>query len=172
MKLNPTNCAFDVKSGKFLGMMISQRGIEANPYKIQPILDMQPSKSINDVQKLTGRVAALGRFMSRLGDKCLHFFSVLKKVKNFTWTYECQKAFGELKEYLAHPPLLENPTPSELLFLYLDVSEQAISAVLIKNEYKVQKHVYYVSKVLHGAKLNYSKVEKFALTLIMTTRKL
>ena len=87
MKLNPSKCAFGVSSGKFLGFMFSQRGIEANPDKIQAILDMEPTKNIKEVQSLTERVAALNRFVSKATDKCLPFFKVLRKA--FEWTDEC-----------------------------------------------------------------------------------
>ena len=73
MKSNPAKCAFGVGSGIFLGLMVSKWGIEANPDKIKAILDMEPPKSVKDVQKLTGRVAALGRFVSKSGDMCLPF---------------------------------------------------------------------------------------------------
>ena len=82
MKLNPEKCAFGVGSGKFLGYMVSRRGIEANPEKIQAILDMQPPKGIKEVQRLTGRIVALNRFISRATDKCLPFFKTLKKSFN------------------------------------------------------------------------------------------
>jgi hypothetical protein len=88
MKLNPSKCAFGVYSGKFLGFMVLQRGIEANPDKIKAILDMQPPKTTKEVQGLTGRVATLNRFVSRSTDKCPPFFKNLKKA--FTWTDECQ----------------------------------------------------------------------------------
>ena len=104
MKLNPSKCAFGVSSGKFLGFMVSQRGIEANPDKIQAILDMEPLKNIKEVQSLTGRVAALNRFVSKATEKCLPFFKVLKKA--FEWTDECRKAFQDLKDYLTTTPLL------------------------------------------------------------------
>uniref|UniRef100_A0A2N9ED79 Uncharacterized protein n=1 Tax=Fagus sylvatica TaxID=28930 RepID=A0A2N9ED79_FAGSY len=96
MKLNPSKCAFGVYSGKFLGFMVSQRGIEANPDKIKAILEMQPPKTTKEVQRLTGRVAALNRFMSRSTDKCLPFFKTLKKA--FVWTDECQQAFEGTQE--------------------------------------------------------------------------
>ena len=78
MKLNPSKCAFGVSSGKFLGFMVSQRGIEANLEKIQALLDMESSKSIREVQRLTGRVVALNQFFSRATDKCLPFFKILR----------------------------------------------------------------------------------------------
>ena len=86
MKLNPSKCAFGVPSGKFLGFMVSHRGIEENPDKIQAILDMKPPQNIKEAQSLTGRVAALNRFVSKATDKCLPFFKVLKKA--FEWTDE------------------------------------------------------------------------------------
>ena len=86
MKLNPNKCAFGVLSGKFLGFMVSHRGIEANPNKIQAILDMKPSRNNKEVQSLTGRVATLNKFVSKAIDKCFPFYKVLKKV--FEWTNE------------------------------------------------------------------------------------
>ena len=80
-----------------MGFMVSQRGIEAYPDKIQAILDMEPSKSIKEVQSLTGQVAALNRFVSKATDKCLPFFKVLRKA--FEWTDECQRAFQDLKNF-------------------------------------------------------------------------
>ena len=104
MKLNPSKCAFGVASGKFLGFMVSHRGIEANPKKIKAILDMKSPQSIKEVQSLTGRVTALNMFVSKATDRCLPFFKVLKKA--FEWTDECQRAFQDLKTYLVTAPLL------------------------------------------------------------------
>ena len=148
MKLNPSKCTFGVASGKFLGFMVSHRGIEANPKKIKEILDIKPSQNIKEVQSLTGRVAALNRFVSKATDKCLPFFRVLKKA--FEWTDECQKAFQDLKMYLVAAPLLSPSLMGEELFLYLAVTPHAVSSALIREEGKVQKPVYYTSKALIG----------------------
>ena len=91
MKLNPSKCAFGVASGKFLGFMVSQRGIEANLKKVQAILNMTSPKTVKEVQKLTGRIAALNRFVSKATDKCLPFFKTLKQA--FAWTDECETTF-------------------------------------------------------------------------------
>ena len=79
MKLNPSKCVFGVASGKFLGFMMSQRGIEANPEKVQDIIDMASPRIVKEVQNLMGRVATLNRFVSRATDKCLPFFKTLKQ---------------------------------------------------------------------------------------------
>ena len=79
MRLNPSKCVFGVASGKFLGFMVSQRGIEANPEKVRAIIDMTSPRTVKEVQKLTGRIAALNRFVSKTIDKCLPFFKTLKQ---------------------------------------------------------------------------------------------
>ncbi|KAL0394875.1 UNVERIFIED_CONTAM: Pro-Pol polyprotein [Sesamum latifolium] len=83
LKLNPAKCAFGVQRGRFLGFMVTQRGIEANPLKIKAILDMKTLACINKVQRLTGRIAALSCFISKSAEKCLPFFKILRKMKTF-----------------------------------------------------------------------------------------
>ena len=78
---------FEVTAGKFLGFMVSQRGIEANPDKIKAIVEMVPPKNMKEMQSLNGKVAAQNRFISRAMDKCLPFFCTLKK--SFEWTAKC-----------------------------------------------------------------------------------
>src|SRR3954465_2707464 len=73
MKLNPQKCVFGVASGKFLGFMVTSRGIEANPDKIQAILNMQEPRTLHDIQKLSGRLAALSRFLSKGAERSLPF---------------------------------------------------------------------------------------------------
>ena len=101
MKLNPAKCAFGVSAEKFLGFIVKHRGIEANPDKIKVVLDMSSPSGIKEVQRLTGRIAALSRFVSRASDKCQPFFQVLKKA--FQWDTKCEEAFSALKTYLSSP---------------------------------------------------------------------
>ena len=135
MKLNPGKCTFGVTRRKFLGFMVSQRGIEANLDKILVIMEMAPPRNVKEVQSLNGKIVALNRFVSRATDKCLPFFRTLKK--SFAWTTECQQAFEELKAYLSAPPLLSPSQPGEELFLYLVVSPAIVNAALIREEEKV-----------------------------------
>ena len=170
MKLNPSKCAFGVSLGKFLGFMVSQRGIEANPDKIQAILNMEPPKNIKEVQSLTGLVTALNKFVSKVTDKCLPFFKVLRKA--FEWTDKCQKVFQDLKDYLTTAPLLSPSMQGKELYLYLAVSPHAVSSALIREEGKVQKPMYYTSRALRGVEGRYPLIKKLAFALITTSRKL
>ena len=95
MKLNPAKCTFGVSARKFLGFIVNNRGIEANPDKLKVVLDMPPPSNIKEVQRLTGRIAALSRFVSKVNDKCQPFFKVLKKA--FQWDARCEEAFTALK---------------------------------------------------------------------------
>jgi hypothetical protein len=93
-KLNSKKCVFGVPSGKLLGFIISQRGIEANPEKISTITSMKAPTCIKDVQKLTGCMAALNRFISKLGEWGLPFFKLLKHQEKFVWTPEAYQALA------------------------------------------------------------------------------
>ncbi|KAL5580487.1 hypothetical protein UlMin_012929 [Ulmus minor] len=106
---------------------------------------------IRDVQHLAGRVAALSRFISRSSEKCHLFFSTLRKSKDFEWTPACEQALQDLKKYVTLPPLLSKPKDGEQLYIYLAVSEGAVSAVLVREEGSKQFPVYYVSKSLLDA---------------------
>ena len=170
MKLNPTKCVFVVTLGKFLGFMVSQRGIEANLDKVKAIIEVKSPKTVKEVQSLIGKVAILNRFVSRATDKCMSFFKVLKKV--FQWTDECEEALAKLKEYLTKPPLLSLSVMEEKLYLYLAVSNTAISSALIRKEENVQKPVYYTSQAFQGVEANYPRMEKIAFALLVASKKL
>ncbi|KAM1816504.1 hypothetical protein ACFX12_000908 [Malus domestica] len=132
MRLNPNKCAFGVGSGKFLSFMISQRGIEANLEKIKAILMMKEPITSNDIQSLTGKVAALTRFISKATDICVLFFKALKgSEKYITWTDECAEAFKNLKNYMSQAHLLSKPEDGDTLIIYLLISASTVSSVLI-----------------------------------------
>src|SRR6185437_13158938 len=99
-KLNPSKLVFGVPSGKLLGFIVTNRGIEANPKKINAIMAMDAPATIKDVQKLTGCRAALNRFLSRLGERGSPFFKLLKRQDTFEWTTEFTEALENLKHHL------------------------------------------------------------------------
>ncbi|XP_013739462.1 uncharacterized protein LOC106442308 [Brassica napus] len=172
MKLNPTKCRFAVASGEFLGYLVTCRGIEANPKQISALIEMVSPRMKREVQRLTGRVAALNRFISRSTDKCLPFYNTLKGNKKFKWSEECEKAFQQLKRYLATPPVLAKPVEGEPLFLYIAVSTTAVSGVLIREERGEQKPIFYISKTLLDAEARYRLMEKLAFAVVISARKL
>ena len=132
MKLNQSKCMFGVTAGKFLGFMVSQRGIEVNPEKVRAIMELEPPRMVKEVQSLNGKIAALNRFVSKATDKCLPFFRTLRK--SFEWTDECQKAFVDLKKYLSSPSLLSSSKPGKEVYLYIAVSQAAVSVALVREE--------------------------------------
>ena len=136
MKLDPTKCAFGVSTGKFLGFIVNSRGIETNPDKIKAVLDMQLPSNTKEIQRLTGRIAALSRFVSRSSDKCRPIFQVL--IKAFHWDAQYEEAFSALKTYLSSPPILVSPSEGELLTLYLVVSYFSTNSSLVRDRDRVQ----------------------------------
>jgi hypothetical protein len=105
MKLNPTKCVFGVPAGKLLGFIVFERGIEVNLEKIDAILKMEKPRCIRDVQRLAGCVAAVSRFVSRLGEKALPLYHLLKKADKFIWNAEADAAFENLKKTLSMTPV-------------------------------------------------------------------
>uniref|UniRef100_A0A804J640 Uncharacterized protein n=1 Tax=Musa acuminata subsp. malaccensis TaxID=214687 RepID=A0A804J640_MUSAM len=172
MRLNPAKCAFGVTSGKFLGFIVHQRGIDADPKKAQAIINMQSPGTVKDLQRLNGRLVALSRFLARSGDRCLPFFKALKDPKNFQWTSECEEALKQMKQHLASLPRLASISPGEKLGLYLAASPHAVSSVLVKESSGRQLPIYYVSHVLSGPEERYPPIEKLALALVLSARKL
>ena len=131
LRLNVLKCSFGVVSGKFLGYMVTHRGIKVNPYQIRAINSLQPPQNPKEVQRLTEMIATLNRFISRSVDRCRPFFFLMNKWKGFEWTEKCVLAFQQLKEYLSRPPIMFSPESDEVLFAYIAVAPHAVSLVLI-----------------------------------------
>ena len=172
LRLNASKCTFSVSSRKFLGHIVSRRGIEANPDQIAALVDLAKPRNIKQVQRLTGMIAALGHFISRSADKCKPFFRLLGKMSKFVWDEECSAAFQGIKTYLSTPPCLSIPSPGEPLFLYVAVSDHAVSAVLVRELGQEQKLVFFVSKAMDETELRYLPLEKAALALLQAAKKL
>jgi ribonuclease HI len=175
-KLNPENCVFGEKKGKFLGCLVSTKGIEANPSNIEAILRMETPNSKKGAQRLAGRLASLNRFISRSTERNLPFFEILKSAKVFQWGSAQQKAFEELKQYVIDLTTLTPPSSGTPLLLYVAASHSAVSATLVqeKQDGKVKRQalVYFVSEVLSLSKKNYTELEKVLYAVLMASRKL
>jgi hypothetical protein len=107
------------------------KGIEANPDKIRAITQMQPPQSRKDVQKLTGRIALLNQFISKLAEHSLPFFTVLRGSTKIQWGAKQQKAFESLKSYLQELPTLSSPEKGQPLILYVSATHVAVSGALV-----------------------------------------
>jgi hypothetical protein len=177
-KVNLNKCVFGVPSGKLLGFIISHRGIEANPEKISAVISMKAPTCIKDVQKLTGCMAALNTFISKLGERGLPFFKLLKHQEKFAWTLEADQALAQLKDFLSKPPVVTAPRKKEQLLLYLIATTHVVgTAIIVERQedghaYPVQRPVYFVSEVLSESKARCQPVQMLLYTVLITSRKL
>jgi len=144
-----------------LGYIVSQCGIEANPEMVSAIARMGPIRDFKGVQKVTGCLAALSRFISRLGEKALPLYRLLKKAKRFLGTPEAEEALDSLKKRLTSAPVLVPPQFAEPLLLYVAAMTQVVSAAVVVERQEeghalpVQRPVYFISEVLSETKVRY-----------------
>ncbi|PKU62943.1 putative mitochondrial protein [Dendrobium catenatum] len=171
--MNPLKCAFGVTSGKFLGFVVTHRGIEIDPAKIEAILDMPPSKSLTQLRSLQGRLAYIRRFISNLYGRCLPFSVLAKKDTKFVWDKKCQNAFDDIKQYLSNPPVLAAPISGKPLILYTAALDESLGALLAQvNDEEKEKALYYLSRRLLPTEIRYPSTEKHYLALVFATQKL
>jgi hypothetical protein len=178
MKLNPEKCTFGVPAGQILGYIVSQQGIEANPSKIKAIEALEPPTQLRDVQKFAGCLASLSRFVSRLGEKAMPLYQLMKKTDHFVWSQRADDTFNDLKRALSTSPILAAPTPWEPMLLYIPATPRVISIVIVVEhieegkELPVQRPVYYLSEVLTVSKQNYPHYQTVVYGVYMAARKL
>jgi hypothetical protein len=128
MMINPKKCVFAVSSGKLLGYIVSSRGIDVNPKKVEAIKKLQPPRTRKEIQKLTGMMAALSRFISKLGECGMPFYRLLRKADGFQWDNQAAAAFIELKKYLKSLLTLVPPKPDGIL--YVTATDVVVSTVI------------------------------------------
>jgi ribonuclease HI len=178
VKLNPEKCVFGVPRGMLLVFIVSERGIEANPEKIATITNMGPIKDLKGVQRVMGCLVALSRFISRLGERGLPLYRLLRKSERFSWTPEVEEALGNLKALLTSAPILVPPVAGEALLIYVAATTQVVSATIIVERREeghallIQRPVYFISEVLSETKIRYPQIQKLLYTVILTRRKL
>ena len=130
LKLNSVKCTFGATSDKLLGFIVSKKGIEVDPDKIQAIQNLPPPHTQKEVQGFFGRLNYISRFISQMSTKCDPIFKFLKKLDSGECTEECQTTFDKVKDYLSTPPILVPPIPKKPLILYLTIHEKSMGCVL------------------------------------------
>ncbi|XP_077226343.1 uncharacterized protein LOC143859575 [Tasmannia lanceolata] len=174
LRLNPNKCVFGVTSGKLLGFMVSERGIEVDPQKIKAIQEMQPPKTEKQIRGFLGKVQYLRRFISHLTMTCEPIFKLLKKNSSKKWNEECQEAFEKVKQCLSLPPVLSPVIPGQPLLMYLSITDTAMGCMLAQQDVgsKKEKPIYYISKKMLEYEIKYTILEKTCLALVWATQRL
>jgi hypothetical protein len=129
--LNLEKCVFDIPGGMLLDLLVFKRGIEANLQKISAIANMGPIRVLKGVQRVMGCLASLGRFVSRIRERGLPLYKLLRKANHFEWSTEVQEALDSLKSLLTRAPVLVPSKDKESLLLYIAGIAQVVSSVLI-----------------------------------------
>ena len=170
LRLNPKKCIFGVTSGKLLGHIVSQKGIEVDPDKVKAIQDMPVPKTEKEVRGFLGKIQYISRFISKLTTIYEPIFKVLRKGQKVEWDEQCQKLFDTIKQYLMNSPVLQPPRAGRPLILYLALEEDAIGPMVAQeNEEGIEYAVYYLSKKLLPYEAKYDIVQKTCLAVIWTT---
>ena len=142
--LNLKKCFFGIPAGKLLGFIVSERGIEVNWDNIKAILNITRPTCLKDVQRLTCCIAAVRRFVSRLGERATPLYKLLKKIDKFGWTQEAETVLQSLKDLLSNPPVLAVLELQEPMLLYIAATNKVITVVTVVereeegHEHKVQ----------------------------------
>ena len=173
LRLNPKKCTFGVTSGKLLGHIVSERGIEVDPKKTKAILDMLAPRTEKDIRGFLGRLQYISRFIARLTDICDPIFRLIRKNQPTVWNDDFQRAFEKIKECLLSPPVLVPPTPGRPLLLYLSVSDIALGCMLAQlDDSGKERAIYYLSKRMLEYECKYLMIERLYLALVWATRRL
>ncbi|XP_075658812.1 uncharacterized protein LOC142628645 [Castanea sativa] len=173
LKMNPCKCAFGVTSRKFLGFIVRHCGIEIDRSKIEAIQKMPKLKNLRELRGLQGKLAYIRRFISNLASRCQPFNRLMKKDAHFEWDEACSNAFARSKRYLLNPPVLGATILGKPLVLYITAQERSLGALMAQeNKEGKERALYYLSRTLNGAELNYSPIEKMCLALFFAIDKL
>ncbi|ONK80346.1 uncharacterized protein A4U43_C01F16670 [Asparagus officinalis] len=162
-----------MSSGKFLGFVITTKGIHIDPDKVKAINELQPPRNLKELRGLQGRLAYIHRFISNLSRKCQPFSSLTKKGVSFIWDDACQKAFENIKEYLSKPSVLVAPKSGKPFLIYVKMTSHSLSALLAQDDDNGQEEaVYNLSRTLIGTESRYPMIERECLALVFAIQKM
>jgi len=172
LHLNLDKCIFGVDHGKFLGFMLTQCGIEANPKKRNAIIEMRSPTSVKEVQRLIGRLTTISRFLPKLAEQIQPIIQLLKNSAKFTWNDDCEEIFQKLKTTLTSPLILHKLDIHQPLLVYITATDHTVSVVLVQDVGGNQHPIYFVSRTMQDPETRYQVVEKLALSLVHVARRL
>jgi hypothetical protein len=174
LKMNPLKCVFCVTTGKFLGFIVHEGGIEIDLKKVESISKLEEPTCKRYVQKLLGKINYLRWFIANLAGKVDSFLPLvrMKHEGEFRWGDEQKEAFEKIKKYLMSPPVLRAPGANQEFRLYVAVQEHVIEAVLTQEDNGKEFVVAYLNRRLVGAESRYAFIEKLCLSLYYACTKL
>ena len=170
LKLNVSKCHFAQRKIKFLGHIVSSKGVEVNPENVEGILKMEPPKSTREVRRFIGMCSFYRKFITNFSQIAAPLTTLQSKLVKFSWSPECQEAFEKLKDKLMSTPVLVKADLSKDFELHTDASNNHVGAVLMQREDEGLKPIGYFSKKLNRCEKKYCCTDKEALGIIKATR--
>jgi len=170
--MNPTKSFLGVSSGKFLGFIVTSKGIHLDPDKVKAIQNTHPPKNLKELKGLQGRLTYIRRFIANLSGRCQPFTRLMKKGVSFVWDQTCQEAYEDIKRYLTKPPVLVAPISGKPFMLYVKAMDHSLGALLPQKDNDGHgQAIYYLSRTLIGAESRYNPIEKECLALVFIIQK-
>ena len=159
--LNPNKFSFGVRSGKLMGFVVSNKGIEVDPDKVKVIQEIPAPRTEKEVRGFLGRLNYINKFISHLTATCESIFKLLKKDQAVRWNDDCQNAFDKIKEYHQEPPILILPVEGRPLIMYLTFLENSMGCLLGQHDESGRKQhaIYFLSKKFIDCETRYSLLE-------------
>ena len=171
--MNPKKCTFGVTSGKLLGHIVSEQGIEVDPKNIRAILDMPAPRTEREIRGFLGRLQYISHFITKLIGICEPIFRLMRKNLPTIRNDDCHRAFEKIKECLLSPPVLVPHIPGRPLLLYLSVSDMALGCMLAQlDDSRKERAIYYLSKRMLEYECRYIMIERLCLALVWATKRL
>ncbi|XP_028077305.1 uncharacterized protein LOC114279278 [Camellia sinensis] len=172
LRMNPLKCAFGVTAGKFLGCIAHRHGIDPDPAKVAAITNMPRPTNLDELRTFLGRASYWRRFIPAMAEITQPFNSLLKKDAKFIWNEEHKQAFEGVKSALIFPLSMTPPQPARPLLLYVTSTPKSVGALLAQEIDGLEQPVYYISRVVQGAEIRYSPIERHCLALVFAAKKL
>ena len=171
IQIKPSKCKFFMKEVLFLGHIVSRKGIQVNPSKVDTVRKMPPPSTVKEVRSFLGTTGYYRKFIKDYGLIAHPLFELTKKNKKYDWTQECQVSFDTLKKKLCEVPILMHPDHRKRYIIHTDASEKCVGAVLLQEYDGIEKPISYLSYKLNTAQAKYSAIEREALAIVTALKK-